>query len=169
MKIDGLKVADVDCQNDKATAFGICSEGVLSGEGQRILKEYPDYKILKNDWAVKTENDFYASVVYAYMVDQILAQNQGNDSLMEKYAQATESDSCRNPNNPTEKSYKKMNCEFLSLYDAFSGGCVECPYCHSNNTKKLKASSRITSFLLVGAASGKIGKQWHCNHCGSDF
>ena len=130
MKIDGLKVADVDYQNDKATAFGICYEGVLSVEVQRILKEYP---------------------------------------LMEKYAQATESDSCRNPNNPTEKSYKKMNCEFLSLYDAFSGGCVECPYCHSNNTKKLKASSRITSFLLVGAASGKIGKQWHCNHCGSDF
>ena len=45
----------------------------------------------------------------------------------------------------------------------------ECPYCHSTNTKKISGSSRVASFLTFGLASKKVGKQWHCNECGSDF
>ena len=44
-----------------------------------------------------------------------------------------------------------------------------CPYCKSADTKKISTLSRAASVSLVGVASGKIGKQWHCNHCGSDF
>ena len=46
---------------------------------------------------------------------------------------------------------------------------VECPYCHSANVKKISTTSRMISTWLVGLASKKIGKQWHCNQCGSDF
>ena len=46
---------------------------------------------------------------------------------------------------------------------------AQCPYCHSRNTKKISTASRATSVALVGIASKKIGKQWHCNDCGSDF
>ena len=46
---------------------------------------------------------------------------------------------------------------------------IECPYCHSTNTHKLSIISRGTSTLMFGLASSKIGKQWHCNKCGSDF
>lgn len=46
---------------------------------------------------------------------------------------------------------------------------IECPYCHSANVKKISTTSRIISTWLVGLASKKIGKQWHCNQCGSDF
>lgn len=46
---------------------------------------------------------------------------------------------------------------------------AQCPYCHSRNTKKISTASRATSVALVGIASKKIGKQWHCNNCGSDF
>lgn len=46
---------------------------------------------------------------------------------------------------------------------------VECPYCQSTNTKKISGSSRVASFLTFGLASKKVGKQWHCNKCGSDF
>lgn len=46
---------------------------------------------------------------------------------------------------------------------------VECPYCHSMNTSKIGTVSRMTSTAMVGLASKKIGKQWHCNSCGSDF
>ena len=46
---------------------------------------------------------------------------------------------------------------------------IECPYCHSTNTHKLSTISRGTSTLMFGLASSKIGKQWHCNKCGSDF
>lgn len=46
---------------------------------------------------------------------------------------------------------------------------IECPYCHSTNTKKISGTSRTISALTFGFASKKIGKQWHCNNCGSDF
>lgn len=46
---------------------------------------------------------------------------------------------------------------------------ITCPYCQSTNCKKLTAISRGASFGLVGFGSGKIGKQWHCNNCKSDF
>lgn len=46
---------------------------------------------------------------------------------------------------------------------------ISCPYCHSNDTKKISITGRIVSTGLFGLASKKIGKQWHCNQCGSDF
>lgn len=44
-----------------------------------------------------------------------------------------------------------------------------CPYCHSMNTSKIGTVSRMTSTAMFGLASKKLGKQWHCNSCGSDF
>lgn len=46
---------------------------------------------------------------------------------------------------------------------------VSCPYCKSTNTKKISAAGRMFSAGLFGFGSKKIGKQWHCNGCGSDF
>ena len=46
---------------------------------------------------------------------------------------------------------------------------VTCPYCHSTNTKKISQMSRVTSIGFWGVFSKKIGKQWHCNECNSDF
>lgn len=48
-------------------------------------------------------------------------------------------------------------------------GNAECPYCHSKNTKKISGVSRVASVGFFGFASKKIGKQWHCNKCGSNF
>ena len=50
-----------------------------------------------------------------------------------------------------------------------SGKRVVCPYCHSTDTEKIGTVSRAVSISLVGAASSKLGKQWHCNNCKSDF
>lgn len=46
---------------------------------------------------------------------------------------------------------------------------VKCPYCDSIHTAKIPTIRRIFSTSLLGLASGKVGKQWHCNKCGSDF
>lgn len=46
---------------------------------------------------------------------------------------------------------------------------VQCPYCKSWDTEAISTASRVVSVALVGAASGKIGKQFHCNKCGSNF
>lgn len=46
---------------------------------------------------------------------------------------------------------------------------VTCPYCSSSSTSKISTLSRGLSFGLFGFGSSKVGKQWHCNKCGSDF
>lgn len=46
---------------------------------------------------------------------------------------------------------------------------VQCPYCKSWDTDKISTASRVASVAMVGVASGKIGKEWHCNKCGSNF
>ena len=46
---------------------------------------------------------------------------------------------------------------------------VKCPYCNATNVHKIGLGSRMLSTGLFGIGSKKIGKQWHCDHCGSDF
>lgn len=46
---------------------------------------------------------------------------------------------------------------------------VTCPYCKATNVRKIGIVSRSISASIFGLASKKIGKQWHCDHCGSDF
>lgn len=46
---------------------------------------------------------------------------------------------------------------------------ITCPYCKSTNTKKISGTTRFVSTGFFGLASSKIGKQWHCNSCKSDF
>lgn len=46
---------------------------------------------------------------------------------------------------------------------------VECPYCHSMNTKKISNIAKAGSVAMFGIFSQKVKHQWHCNNCGSDF
>lgn len=46
---------------------------------------------------------------------------------------------------------------------------ITCPYCHATNIRKIGIVSRSISAGIFGLGSKKIGKQWHCDHCGSDF
>ena len=46
---------------------------------------------------------------------------------------------------------------------------VQCPYCKSWDTDPISTASRVASVALVGIASGKIGKNYHCNKCGANF
>ena len=50
-----------------------------------------------------------------------------------------------------------------------SSPSVKCPYCQSTNVKKISTANRAVSVGMVGVASGKIGKEWHCNNCSSNF
>ncbi len=44
-----------------------------------------------------------------------------------------------------------------------------CPYCNSTNVTKISTLDRAISVGAFGLASSKVGKQWHCNGCKSDF
>ena len=46
---------------------------------------------------------------------------------------------------------------------------IQCPYCKSYYTEKISTVSRGVSTVAFGLASSKIGKQWHCKKCNSDF
>ena len=46
---------------------------------------------------------------------------------------------------------------------------ITCPYCQSTDTKKISGSSKFVSTGLFGLASSKIGKNFHCNNCKSNF
>lgn len=46
---------------------------------------------------------------------------------------------------------------------------IKCPYCQSTDVKKISTFNRSISISFAGVASGKIGKQWHCNKCTSNF
>lgn len=47
---------------------------------------------------------------------------------------------------------------------------AECPYCHSTNTQKISAMSKVMHTAMAGVfAMGRNSKQWHCNSCQSDF
>lgn len=46
---------------------------------------------------------------------------------------------------------------------------ITCPYCHATNITKIDVLTRSFSAAIFGLGSKKLGKQWHCDHCGSDF
>lgn len=47
---------------------------------------------------------------------------------------------------------------------------VECPYCHSIDTKKISNSSKAIHTALFGIFSmSRNSKNFHCNQCNSDF
>lgn len=52
---------------------------------------------------------------------------------------------------------------------AGNASSITCPYCKSTNVSKISTLGRSISVGLFGLASGKVGKQWHCNGCKSDF
>lgn len=175
--------------------FNFFENLLISQEGKRLYTLHPEYEYLKEDPKLKTNSDFYVSVVFAYMVDYIWE----NDPQYMKYY-------IENHKNKNNKHYKAINETCLQYYRDYlreqaDPGCLErerqkeekelqesiafhaaiakideeqhphvpCPYCKSTNTEKISTVSRAVSVSLVGAASGKLGKQWHCKNCGSNF
>lgn len=47
---------------------------------------------------------------------------------------------------------------------------VECPYCHSKDTKRITNTSKAVHTAVFGIFSlGRNSKNFHCNTCNSDF
>ena len=67
-----------------------------------------------------------------------------------------------------EKEYRNR-LNMPSSYKSKESNQVKCPFCKSTNVTKISTAGRIVSVSLFGLGSKKIGKQWHCNNCKSDF
>lgn len=68
----------------------------------------------------------------------------------------------------SELSRQAVEKEFRLKQSGYHG-MAECPYCHSRDTREISTTSKVASAAMLGIASNKIGKQWHCNNCKSDF
>lgn len=99
---------------------------------------------------------------YYWATDEFLLM-YSNPELYEKILRANQQDK------KVIRNVAKRQDEIKEQQDLASGKRVVCPYCKSANTEKISTVSRAVSVSLVGAASGKIGKQWHCKNCGSNF
>ena len=57
-----------------------------------------------------------------------------------------------------------------NLYGNSNPKSVECPYCHSKDTKKITTTSKAVHTALFGIFSvGRNSKNYHCNRCEADF
>lgn len=67
------------------------------------------------------------------------------------------------------KEIGKQIGELSKLIQPTPSNLPTCPYCGSVNVKKVSTISRMASVSFFGLGSKKVGKQWHCNNCKSDF
>lgn len=75
----------------------------------------------------------------------------------------------KNINESEEEYWDRINQHTINK-NVSTQPTVECPYCHSTNTKKISGLSKAGSVAIWGIfAAGKVSKQWHCNNCGADF
>ena len=151
-----------------------------------ILDEHPElkeqyYKIVKKsifhtkECKITYENGNYngkEQYAYSNMNERFLQwyddylREQADPGVLERERKAWEQ---KQRDLQLEYESRERHKKWQEEEELANGTRVICPYCKSADTKKLTALNRAVSVSLVGAASGKIGKQWHCNHCGSDF
>ena len=67
---------------------------------------------------------------------------------------------CYDDTGPTFEESKRINDAIKYNNYQFT-----CPQCGSKKVKRIGNLERGTSVYLVGLASGKIGKQYHCDNC----
>lgn len=72
-----------------------------------------------------------------------------------------------NINSILEKEYYKDQSSFSQQIKKLE---IECPYCHSKDTKKITATSKAVHTAIFGLFSvSRNSKNFHCNNCNSDF
>lgn len=68
--------------------------------------------------------------------------------------------------NYTDQTREEASCKVSMQFKP----TVECPYCHSTDTRKISFISKAGHYALFGIFSmSRNSKEWHCNQCGSEF
>lgn len=177
--------------------FNTLENFMIRREGERLYKKHPEYSYLREDPDIKSNDEFYISVAFAYMIDHIKKENpqyiewyikehpnyifdgkwlkNTNHTCLNYYRDYLREQAdpgCLERERQKEEEELQKSIAFhaaIAKMDEEQHPHVECPYCHSKNTEKISTVSRAVSVSLVGAASSKLGKQWHCKQCGSNF
>lgn len=167
-------------KNEKNTDDRFYKSVVYAYMTDQLLKEHPElaceYEKIKKETIDKSQNSSItkgrAEFVYSSFNNRFLCwyqdylREQADPGCLERERQEHER---KQKALETARQVEKWKAKQQEQQDLASGKRVVCPYCKSTNTEKISTVSRAVSVSLVGAASGKIGKQWHCNNCGSNF
>lgn len=164
-----------------------CQEGKQIYE--LVYQNNKEKEFLRQDKDVKTDEDFYEAVLCEYMIEELLKENP---RVRKKYENYKKNELKFQKELGREQEFRWINKrEFLKDYEQEHGVTttppeplhpviqealnptpkpqVHCPYCKSTRVEKIGSVSRAVSIFTLGLASGKIGKQWHCKDCKSDF
>ena len=68
----------------------------------------------------------------------------------------------------SKEQEEKREAELNRIFSQ-SATLVYCPYCNSVNTSKISTTAKMINTAIFGVLGTKRHKQWHCNHCNSDF
>lgn len=142
-----------------------------------VLKEHPEFQEKYNEIAkiqifqtkgcANYDDKFKGRENYAYSMINSDFMRWCNDYLREQA-----NPGCLEREQAQKDKELQESIELHRQIDAYYAAKhphVECPYCHSMNTEKISGVARGVSIYVMGVASPKIGKQWHCKQCGSNF
>lgn len=72
----------------------------------------------------------------------------------------------KNDTQRATEDFEKYKREELRRRENERMSSPKCPVCNSRYIVKISTTSRVASVLMIGIASGKIGKQYKCTECG---
>ncbi len=145
----GRELFDYDELCDRCNSNNI----IIEKEYRNIIEELKNTNVLKRNKLLQDSN-------YKKIYDRMQQpKNQISKPVILQNKQTVESD---------EEYWERINKHTINRPNK-NNPVVECPYCHSTDTKRISAMNRVVSTGLFGFGSKKIGKQYHCNKCKSDF
>ena len=135
---------DVECDKCKSTSF------ISEEECQKIIQKINKSNIISQKILLK---DPIYKIVYNSIINK--PREYFNPCITNNYSESNEEYFNRIRQHTMNESVKQ--------------NVPKCQICGSTNVKKISGASRAASIGFWGIFSKKIGKQWHCNNCGSDF
>lgn len=157
----GIKEHFDKIKNDpknKIEEYVICHVCGLSGRKQTWVSNQCRVCGHNNITTVQLSSDNWRKLVtsdeYITYVQNLSVENIANKDLIESFINS-------------KRKLFAFDKQFKN--NTISNKGVSCPYCSSYNVRKIGMTGRLVSTSLFGLGSKKVGKQWHCNNCRSDF
>ena len=139
----------------------LTTEGILNERKKQIrdaIREYPTLYYSYKKYIKECNGSWFSA----------------SDKLLDKYEEMKDpikymQDYERRERINTAHAARETQAELREWQLSRRDGAVQCPYCKSWDTEAISTASRVASVALVGIASNKIGKNYHCNKCGANF
>lgn len=134
-------------------------------EAEEAILKYPELQEAWDQRKSEGHDDYSASLAVHCALSDL--EKRAKDPEAYDRAQREREEAQRNAR--LRREMQEMQARQRELDLSKRPGAVQCPYCKSYDTTKITAGSRMASAVMWGVASNKLGKQWHCNKCKSNF